>query len=231
MVERRIRTRYVPVLFGATALLWTACGPSLKNQTPVVTPSSPLPSQPIAQAAAPPAPAPAVDPVLVLIADADRHFTTGQKQLDLGHSEAARREFDRALNVLMESPYGGRTEPRIREYFDHLVDRISNYEVKALADGDGFTEQHYAPATIDELLALSTMFEALRRGGSSEHGADGSGHVRPRHRHPAQSAGAVLCRPLSGPPPRFHRGGLTRGSRYLPMIQNVLRAGDSLDLA
>ena len=113
MVERRIRTRYVPVLFGATALLWTACGSNLKNQTPVVTPAVPLPSQPIAQATAPLAPAPAVDPVLALIADADRHFTTGQKQLDLGHSEAARQEFDRALNVLMESPYGGRTEPRI----------------------------------------------------------------------------------------------------------------------
>ena len=55
----------------------------------------------------------------------------------------------------MDSPYGGRTEPRLREHFDRLVDRISTYEVKALADGDGFTEKQYEPASLDELLALS----------------------------------------------------------------------------
>ena len=58
--------------------------------------------------------------------------------------------------MLLESPYGARTEPRIREHFDRLVDRISTYEVQALAEGDGFTEKKYEPASIDELLALST---------------------------------------------------------------------------
>jgi hypothetical protein len=57
--------------------------------------------------------------------------------------------------VLLESPYGARTEPRIREHFDRLVDRVSTYEVRALATGDGFTEKKYEPASIDELLAMS----------------------------------------------------------------------------
>jgi hypothetical protein len=35
------------------------------------------------------------------------------------------------------------------------VDRISTYEVKALAQGDGFTEKQLDPASIDELLAVS----------------------------------------------------------------------------
>jgi hypothetical protein len=48
-------------------------------------------------------------------------------------------------------------EPRIREHFDGLVERISAYEVTALAQGDGFTEKKYEPATIDELLAISTF--------------------------------------------------------------------------
>src|SRR6185503_4847975 len=60
--------------------------------------------------------------------------------------------------MLLESPYGGRTEPRIREHFDRLVDRISTYEVKALAEGDGFTEKKDEPASIDELLALLATF-------------------------------------------------------------------------
>ena len=81
-----------------------------------------------------------------------------------GHVEAAKQEFDRAVDVLLESPYGGRTEPRIREHFDRLVDRISTYEVRALATGDGFTEKKYEPASIDELLAMSaTLGTAARR--------------------------------------------------------------------
>src|SRR5580704_16681192 len=105
--------------------------------------------------------APAEDPVLTLIADSDRHFRLGQQELDLGHVEAAKLEFNRAIDVLLESPYGGRTEPRIREQFYRLVDRISTYEVKALAEGDGFTEKKYETASIDELLALSTTFGTL----------------------------------------------------------------------
>ena len=58
-----------------------------------------------------------------------------------GHVEAAKQEFDRAIDMLLESPYGGRTEPRIREHYDRLVDRITAYEVKAIVEGDGVTEK------------------------------------------------------------------------------------------
>src|SRR6266516_2421461 len=102
--------------------------------------------------------APSEDPVLTLIAASDRHFRAGQKEREQGHVDAAKQEFNRAVDVLLESAYGGRTEPRIREHFDRLVDRLSTYEVRALAAGDGFTETKYEPASIDELLAVSTTF-------------------------------------------------------------------------
>jgi hypothetical protein len=83
-------------------------------------------------------PAPVVaDEVLALIATSDGHFKTGQKELEQGHVEAAKAEFNLALEVLLASSYGGRTEPRIRDHFDRLVDKISTYEVRALATGDG----------------------------------------------------------------------------------------------
>ena len=50
-------------------------------------------------------------------------------------------EFDRAIEVLLTAPGGARTEPRLREQFDRLVDRISALEVAALAEGDGFSEK------------------------------------------------------------------------------------------
>src|SRR3954464_733263 len=140
--------------------LATACGPSLRSQTPVATPARGAAVRAVPEAKVPPAPVEPLtiveDPVVTLIATAERHFRAGQKELEQGHVEAARQEFDRAVDLLLESPYGARTEPRIREHFDRLVDRISTYEVRALAAGDGFTEKKYEPATIDELLALST---------------------------------------------------------------------------
>ena len=87
----------------------------------------------------------------------DGHFEAGQRELREGHLEMAKAEFNRSLEVLLESAYGGRTVPRIREHFDRLVERISAYELTALAQGDGFTEKKYEPATIDDLLAISTF--------------------------------------------------------------------------
>src|SRR4051812_47860896 len=87
----------------------------------------PLPPAPVASTAPAAAAAPArppADPVLELIALSTRHFETGQKELQDGHLEGAKTEFNRAVDVLLESPFGARTEPRIREHFDRLVERI-----------------------------------------------------------------------------------------------------------
>jgi len=75
----------------------TACGSSLKAQGPVVTPA---PQAAVRQAAVQPiAPTPAAppeDPVLTLIAASDRAFKAGQKELEQGHVEAAKLEFNRS---------------------------------------------------------------------------------------------------------------------------------------
>src|SRR5206468_8257705 len=127
---------------------------SLKTQAPAAVPAAPAAiNTPSVQTALPVIPI--EDPVLTLIASSDRYFKAGEKELEQGHFEAAKQEFNHAVDVLLESPYGARTEPRIREHFDRLVDRISTYEVRALATGDGFAEKKYEPASIDELLAMS----------------------------------------------------------------------------
>jgi peptidoglycan lytic transglycosylase D len=213
----------------------TACGSSLKSQAPVVTPAQApgvhaladsVPPAPVAQAAA-------EDPVLTLIATSDRHFTAGEKELEQGHVEAAKQEFNRAVDVLLESAYGARTEPRIREHFDRLVDRISTYEVRALATGDGFTEKKYEPATIDELLALSTSIGT----------PPATRELKDAVQSDLQTANHDIPIPLNqrvlsyielfqGRLHDFIEEGMRRGSKYLPMIQNVFRAeGLPLDLA
>jgi len=231
---RQYRTFFV--LLASVVLYSAACGPSVGSKA--VSRGQPQNNHSTrgrngSQTPAPVAPAPAPDPVLVLIGESDRHFKAGQKELDLGHVEAAKQEFNRAVDLLLESPYGARTEPRIREHFDRLVDRISAYEVKALAEGDGFTEKKYETASIDELLALSTTF------GTPPPTAE----VKEAVKSDLATAGHDIPIPLNqrvlsyvelfqGRLHDYIEEGMRRGSQYLPMIQNVFRAeGLPLDLA
>ena len=219
------------VAFMALPLV-AACGPSIKKATKSAT------APPGAQVAATPSstpprpsPLPAEDPVLTLIAQSDSHFKAGKEELGAGHRDAARREFDLAIELLIESPYGGRTEPRIREHFDRLVDRISTYEVKALVQGDGFTEKPYDPASIDELLAFSATLPPVTPELNDTVRADvsASEYDVPM---PLNQRVLSFVSLFQGRLHDFLEEGMKRGRQYLPMIQDVFRAeGVPLDLA
>ena len=202
-----LRTHWRRFAFVALLPLIAACGSSLKSQGPVVKPTAPGRQSRAGRAPGSRARSPSKIPSSSLIASSDRSFKAGQKELEQGHVEAAKQEFNRAVDVLLESPYGARTEPRIREHFDRLVDRISTYEVRALATGDGFTEKKYEPASIDELLAMSaTLGTTPTAPGLKDTVAVGPADRRPRHPDPAEPARAVLHRAVPGPAPRLHRG-------------------------
>ena len=195
----------------------------------------PLPQAPVASSAPATAAAPArppSDPVLELIALSTRHFETGQKELQDGHLEGAKTEFNRAVDVLLESPFGARTEPRIREHFDRLVERISAYEVTALAQGDGFAEKKYEPASIDELLAISTFPPALPSAETAQAIADDLESTSHDIDIPLNDRVLSFVQLFTGRLKGYLEDGMSRGARFLPMIQEVFRAeGIPLDLA
>ncbi len=177
-----------------------ACGShNPKAQTPK---APPVPQAPTAT----PAQAPPADPIGVLIATSQHHFETGERELRLGHLDRARTEFDKALDVLLESPYGARIEPRLRAQFDRLVDRINAQEMTSLAQGDGFSALKDEPAAIDELLKIATFPKppaaaetaAVDQGRSRVH--------RARRPDPAEPAHLRLRRALPGASARVHRG-------------------------
>ncbi len=213
----------------STAAFVAGCGPRLQNQPPRTVPA------PAAQPAAPPAPPPAKppeDPIATLIASSQRHFEAGQQELQLGHLERAKLEFNAALEVLLESPYGGRSDARLKDHFDRLVDRISTYEIAALAVGDGFAERKYEPASIDALLELSTFehpnpSSALKETVKTD--LQTTEHDIPI---PFNSRVLAYIDLFQGRLRDWIQDGLRRGARYMPMIQNVFRAeGLPLDLA
>ena len=201
--------------------------------------TAPVPQPPPAvSASAPPVaiaepPVERVDPVLELITVSTLHLETGERELKVGHLQSARTAFNRALEVLLESPFGGRTEPRIREHFDRLVERISAYEVTALAQGDGFEEQQRSEtATIDELLTISTFetpVATLETTQAVTSDLQSSAHDIDI---PLNEKVLSFVQLFSGRLRGFLEEGLNRSVQYLPMIQSIFRAeGLPLDLA
>jgi peptidoglycan lytic transglycosylase D len=171
-----------------------------------------------------PPPEPVEDPVTVLIARSQQHFEAGQRALTDGHLEAARDEFNKAIDVLIDSPYGGRTEPRIREQFDRLVDRVSAIEIKALAEGDGFTEKSYESASIDDLLALSSTFGEPVPPPELHDVVQMDLRTTPHDIDiPLNSKVLSYIELFQGRLHDFIEEGLDRGAQYLPMIQRVFK--------
>jgi membrane-bound lytic murein transglycosylase D len=223
-----VKHSWLPMAASILGMCAAACGASHDRHVQAV-PAPPPP--PAAVAPAPQAPPP--DPVVALVAQSESLFTEGQHDLDLGHLDQARIHFNRAIDVLLNAPGGARTEPRLRAQFDKLVDRISALEVAALASGDGFTEKPSEPASIDELLALSSTFDkpTPRTATTEAVQIDLTQHA-PDIPIPMNDRVLSYVELFQGRLHDYIQAGLERGSQYLPMIQDVFRAeGLPLDLA
>jgi membrane-bound lytic murein transglycosylase D len=215
----------------ALALFSAACAARVPSTTTAPAPS-PTPQVVAAPVPAAPAPQPQTDQVLDLIAVSNRHFDNGRRELQLGHLETAKTEFNRSLEVLLESSLGARTEPRIREHFDRLVERISAFEVTALAQGDGFTERKLDPASIDEFLTVSTFEDPVATAETKQAVVEDLQETVHDIDIPLNARVLSFVQLFTGRLKGYLEEGLSRGARYLPMVQDVFRAeGLPLDLA
>jgi membrane-bound lytic murein transglycosylase D len=85
-----------------------------------------------------------------LIDRVEKEYQAGQEEYRAGHLEAAKQSFDRAFNLLLESDLDVRSDDRLQQEFDRILDGVNGFELTALQEGDGFTEQKSEPAPIDE---------------------------------------------------------------------------------
>jgi membrane-bound lytic murein transglycosylase D len=90
------------------------------------------------------------DPVLTTIAEAEKAYEAGQADYKAGHLDAAKQDFNRAVDILMQSPVSIKDDERLQQEFDRITEEINKLEMGAFKAGDGFNEQQATPAPIDE---------------------------------------------------------------------------------
>jgi membrane-bound lytic murein transglycosylase D len=112
------------------------------------------PSQP-ALAQQPEAKNQAPDAVATTIADAEKAYNVGLEDYKAGHLDAAKQDFNHAVDVLMQGPVDVKSDDRLQAEFDKITDEINKLEMAAFKEGDGFTEQNPEPAPIDEANAVT----------------------------------------------------------------------------
>ncbi len=125
--------------------------PALTLAKPVLSTPSQLPApQDQTQATLSPAEPNSQEAVTELIEQVEKEYQAGQEDYRAGHLEAAKQSFDRAFNLLLGSDLDVRSDERLQQELDRVLDGVNGFELTALQVGDGFTEQKSEPAPIDE---------------------------------------------------------------------------------
>src|SRR5580692_3084924 len=154
-----------------------------------------------------------------LIAQVEKEYQAGQANYQAGHLEAAKANFDRAFNLLLESPLDVGSDERLQKEFDRLLDGVNGLEMQALQQGDGFTEQKSEPAPIDEANEVTYPVDPNIK-------AKGEAEVKATH----SDLPLMMTDPVAGYINYFSTRGrgtleraLVRSGRYDDMIRRVLK--------
>jgi membrane-bound lytic murein transglycosylase D len=159
-----------------------------------------------------------------VMAESQAAFDAGEQDFRAGHLGKAREEFDEALDQLLGSGLDLDADSRLNELYKHIVDTVSQDELEAFRDGDGFREQKPTPAAIDEIaeepIPQPEEFDPNLRGRAErEVGAIG-------HDLPLTVNDPVLAYLNYFKTPRgsaIVETGLRRAGRYRAMVQRVLQ--------
>jgi len=126
-----------------------ALAPSIRQSAATPVSLEAAPQEPTPAPAQTPQPEKA-DPVPGIIAEAEKAFTTGQEDYKAGHLDAAKQDFNHAVDILMQGPVDIKSDDRLQQEFDKITEEINKLEMVAFKEGDGFAEQQPEPAPIDE---------------------------------------------------------------------------------
>jgi membrane-bound lytic murein transglycosylase D len=74
-----------------------------------------------------------------LITKAEAAYRSGVDNYRAGHLDAARLDFDSAVDQMLTSGMDLKTDPQLADEFDHLLNAVNSLEMTALKQGNGFS--------------------------------------------------------------------------------------------
>jgi membrane-bound lytic murein transglycosylase D len=74
-----------------------------------------------------------------LINKAETAYRSGVDNYRAGHLDAARLDFDSAVDLMLTSGMDLKTDPQLADEFDHLLNAVNSLEMAALKQGNGFS--------------------------------------------------------------------------------------------
>jgi membrane-bound lytic murein transglycosylase D len=178
------------------------------------------------QAIAEPAPADAQaaprlqrDAVADLILHVEREYQGGEEKFKAGDLEAAKLSFDKAVDLLLQSPPEIRSDERVQRELERVLESVNRPELAALQVDNPTAKQKAEPAPIDETNEVTPPVDPNVK-------AQAEAEVKATH----SELPLMLTDPVAAYINYFsNRGhdilqhGLERGGRYREMIQSTLR--------
>jgi membrane-bound lytic murein transglycosylase D len=154
------------------------------------------------------------------VAQAREHLEAGKRYYQLDQLDAARREFDAALDVLLSAPETLPNRPRLESELDQIADTIYHYDLEGLgAAASDQPEVVYDKSPIDSILDMTFPTDPnLRPKVKEEIEATVS-------QLPLQENDAVLSYVHYFSTDRGRKvlvNGLRRSGRYRPLVQRIL---------
>ncbi|MBI4876566.1 MAG: transglycosylase SLT domain-containing protein [Acidobacteria bacterium] len=103
----------------------------------------------------PEAPPPRPGPADQRLRRAEERFQTGKRLLATGDRDGARREFDRAIDILLASSENLPDRQRIEKRYEELVDLIHRYDLEELGAAEPDRLLTFEKSPLDEILELT----------------------------------------------------------------------------
>ncbi len=195
----------------------SAATASAKSQTPAVIPALPLRNPASGPLRLLPPAASAKDALIGLV---EQKFAAGQQDFKAGHLEAARKEFDEAVDAMLQSGFDPESDAQLSELFRRVVDTVYSYELQAFRAGDGFQEDPAVPAPIDEVAEMTFPVDP-RLKERAEEAAKNISHDLPLTVNDEVLSFLNFFRTPRGR--AIVEAGLRRQGKYREMISRVLR--------
>jgi membrane-bound lytic murein transglycosylase D len=156
----------------------------------------------------------------LLMAKVEQKFASGEQNFRAGHLDAARRDFNGAVDWMLESGYDPNSDPQLSELFRHVVDSVYSYELQAFRAGDGFQETPAVPAPIDEVAEMTFPVDP-RLKDRAEQAAKTTSHDLPLTVNDEVLSFLNFFQTPRGK--AIVETGLRRSGRYRDMISRVLK--------